>query len=215
MSMRDLIDLIEAKKDAHTPAAPVATYGSPAYYRRYANPQAAQALAKFRKQAAGDITFTMSLVQKAAATAKAQAANYHNDMQDEDAGQIDPNFGFTAFMEALHHLNDNRHIPDRDARWNEFQDRKPDVEQSDEMTYYRVENTLMKEFEFWCDPTDPHFANNFVSTLSEFGNLLASSNGSYSHGIDDGLKAGLAAHLPVVLVFLALANGADASKWLA
>lgn len=212
MSMRNLIDLIEANKNA--PASPVATYGSPAYYRRYANPQAAQALAKFRQQASRDITFNMSLVQKAAATAKAQTARYQQDMQDEDAGQIDPHFGLTAFMDALIHLNDNRHIPDMDARWNEFQNRKPDVEYSDEMAYYRAENTLMKEFEFWCDPTDSHFANNFISTLAEFGNLLTSSNGSYSHGLDDGLKAALATHLPVVMVFLALCNGADASKWI-
>lgn len=210
MTMRNLIDLVEAKS---VPTAPVATYGSPAYYRRYANPQATQALARFRQQAAGDITFNMSLVQKAAATAKAQTANYIKDVQ-EDGGEIDPHFGLTAFMDALIHLNDNRHIPDRDARWNEFQDRKPDVEQSDEMTFYRMENQVMKEFEFWCDPTDSHFANNFISTLAEFGNLLTSSNGSYSHGLDDGLKAAFATHLPVVMVFLAICNGADASKWI-
>ncbi len=211
MTMRSLMNLVEAKKSA----APATTYGSPEYFRRYANPQAAQALAKFRQQAAGDIRFNMTLVQKAAATAKAQHARYLQDMQEEDQARIDPHYAFSVFMEALQHVNENRHIPDRDARWNDFQDRKPDVEQSDELTFYRTENEAMKNFEFWCDPTDPHFANYFVPSMAEFGDLLASSNGSYTHGLDDGFNTALAAHLPIVLVFLALCNGADASKWLA
>lgn len=209
MSMRNLIDLVEAKAPV-----PSVTYGSPAYYRRYANPKAAQALARFRQQASGDITFNMSLVQKAVQMTKAQVAAYQADMAGEENAQVDPDYAFSAFMEALSQINENRHIPDRDARWNEFQDRKPDVEQSDELTYFQTEHRLMKEFEFWCDPTDSHFANNFIPTLATFGDMLASSGGSYSHGLDDGLKAAFATHLPVVMVFLAICNGADASKWI-
>ena len=95
-------------------------------------------------------------------------------------------------------------LEDINHRLDDFHERKPDVEASDELDHLRRENELMRSLDVRL-------------SLAQFGlpgldELLArwealDPRGIHYHGLDDGLARTLAAMAPIAEAWLALASG--------
>ncbi|MFC6046876.1 hypothetical protein ACFPYM_03395, partial [Methylobacterium hispanicum] len=96
------------------------------------------------------------------------------------------------------------HLEDINHRLDEFYERKPDVEASDELDHLRRENELMRSLDVRLSL--PQFGLPGLDELLARWEAL-DPRGIHYHGLDDGLARTLAAMAPIAEAWLALAAG--------
>lgn len=96
------------------------------------------------------------------------------------------------------------HLEDINHRLDEFYERKPDVEASDELDHLRRENELMRSLDLRLSLPQLGPAG-FDELLARWEAL--DPRGIHYHGLDDGLARTLAAMAPIAEAWLALASG--------
>ena len=95
-------------------------------------------------------------------------------------------------------------LEEMNYRLDDFHERKPDVEASEELEYLQRENELMRALDLGLSLPQPG-TSRFDGLLSRWEAL--DPRWIYHHGVDDGLARSLAAMAPIAEACLALAAG--------
>ncbi len=173
------------------------------HYAKYANPNWERAILVFMAETKHDIRYTNSmLLNVLAAVVKVRDDHAAQIAQDGEGDPLDLQDVFCELtsnsLEKVHHVADHH-------RLNDYFERKPDVEASDELTFLQDEDNLSKALSLSLDPASPHSGFSFV--IEGLSRLSEDWTKTYNYGFDDEVRDTLKVVLPLVLMFLRVAAG--------
>lgn len=169
-------------------------------YEANIKPTYEPAIVAFMEMTRGDIRYSTYSVK---AVAKKIASILHS-YSDEERAELGEEAVYDMFCEqAVDALERVHHTVDK-YRMEEFYNRKPDVEHSDELTFLRDEQELSKACDLFLDPTAPN--GGFALFVEALNKIRERWTETYNYGFDDGVRDTLKTALPLALVLIRVAT---------
>ena len=173
-------------------------------FSKYYNPRYEKEINDFMRSSKEDIKYTKILVLSACKELKKIQAQRIEDQNDSEDGDYEYEFNPKEdIIDIIANILDKlglHHVESESKEMlNDFFRRKPDVEWSDELTYYKTQFELSKVCNC-IDPTSQYFSL-FIGALPQF------VPNAYAYGIAEDICDTLSKALPLISFFYAVISG--------
>ena len=173
---------------------------------KYYNPHYEKEINDFMRSSKEDIKYTKILVLSACKELKKIQAQRIEDQNDSEDGDYEYEYEFNPkedIIDIIANILDKlglRHVESESKEMlDDFFRRKPNVEWSDELTYYKTQFGLSKVCNC-IDPTSQYFSL-FIGALRQFVPY------AYAYGIAEDIRDTLSKALPLISFFYAVISG--------